>query len=677
MSTMANDSDKALVPLCHIVTPVGMLGYGFQEDDISSALASLVATQVPVALILDSGSTDSGPDKLALGTMSTPRTSYARDLRGLIRLVHKFKVPLIFSSAGGDGSDEHVREVTQIIDELTAEEGNEEYSLKTVALFSGIEKQLVSKRLKEGRVTSCGDCVPDLKEEDIEAASRVVAQMGPEPFTDAMEAHPDFDVLVGGRAYDPSPYIGYAMHKSKADLSTWKSEDVRGYLGGLNHMGKIMECGGICAEPKSHGAIATVYQDGTFDIKPTDPKSRCTPLSIAAHTLYEKTRPDILHGPGGYLDLNTATYERLSDGRTVRVRGSTFHSSQERGIPYQVKLEAATVTGYRTMFLGSFRDPILIKQLDTLLKRIKEYVTQQHRDSPGTWELDFHTYGKSQQANETLPMGQTPEVSIVGEVLASSQDLANSVASTTRVGCMHGSYPGQKATSGNFAFGIGGKTQIPLGPCPQFCIYHLMDLEKGEERLASGERTGRLFSHTVTILGKGQRASRPVDTTPRPSQPETGIKDMVSADAKTTESEAKQTEARVTTPRTLGDLARYIRSKNAGPYEITFDVMFESKDVYHIIKQSGLLTASRMAEVFGLSESDIVWCGFFDPAQAFKVTIPRIRAGRRVSAGGFMENDVHGSQQHLPLMYLALPEELLESLAEISRDRGRGKEIRG
>jgi len=42
--------------------------------------------------------------------------------------------------------------------------------------------------------------------------------------------------------------------------------------------------------------LQTVYTDGTFDIKPTDPKAKCTTLSVAAHTLYEKTRPDILHG---------------------------------------------------------------------------------------------------------------------------------------------------------------------------------------------------------------------------------------------------------------------------------------------------------------------------------------------------------------------------------------------
>jgi hypothetical protein len=183
--------------------------------------------------------------------------------------------------------------------------------------------------------------------------------MGPEPFLDAMLANPDFNVIVGGRAYDPAPYVAYAAYVSGVRLDDWSSEEARRQIGGFTHMGKIMECGGVCALPKSQGAIATVYRNGTFDISPLDDAARCTPISVAAHSLYEKSRPDILHGPGGHLDLNTANYEQLPDGRTVRVHGATFHWSREAGLPYQVKLEAARIIGHRTMYLGSFKDRTL------------------------------------------------------------------------------------------------------------------------------------------------------------------------------------------------------------------------------------------------------------------------------------------------------------------------------
>jgi hypothetical protein len=105
---------------------------------------------------------------------------------------------------------------------------------------------------------------------------------------------------------------------------------------------------------------------------------------------------------------------------------------------------------------------------------------------------------------------------------------------------------------------------------------------------------------------------------------------------------------------TLGKIAKVIRSKNAGPFEITLDVMFDDVTVYEQIKESGSLTPARIAEIYEISIDSIVWCGFFDQALAFKATIPRCRNGKPNASGGFMENDVHGSQKYLPLFNLAI-----------------------
>ncbi|KAI1472186.1 uncharacterized protein F4812DRAFT_2098 [Daldinia caldariorum] len=655
-----NGVDAASAPLCHIVTPVGMLGYGLDEEENAAALRHLVATGIPTAMILDSGSTDSGPDRLAQKVMGQPRIGYVRDLRKLLKLTHQFRVPLIFSSAGGDGIDEHVREIVQIIEEICAEKGNEDYSFKTVAVFSNIDKETVRERLKDGRVRGCGPCVPELTEEDIDTSTVIVAQMGPEPFVDAMKANPDFNIVAGGRAYDPAPYVAYCAYLAGLDFNDVTSPVVKRQLGGFTHMGKILECGGICAVPKSHGAIATVYKDGGFTVCPLTPSAYCTPVSVAAHTMYEKSRPDLLHGPGGYFDLNSATYEQLPDQRTIKVQGSVFHFSKENG-PYQVKLEAASVVGYRSLFFGSFRDPILISQLDKLFDLVKAYAAQQHADVAEKWEFDFHIYGKPEEDVENL----SPEVFIIGEALAPTQELATSIASTARIGIIHGSYPGQKATSGNFAFGIGGKSVIETGPCSQFTLYHLMDLEEGEENLFLGDSSSTeqkpLFTQSVSLIGRGDRPSdAPLlfDDVPTNGFKQNGVKSAASVKA-TNGNGNDVTSA----PTKLGDLAQVIRSKNSGPYEITLDLVFASRATYLRVKDSGLLSVQTVAEAYKLPESDILWCGFFDPAQAFKATIPRIRAGRRMPGGGFMENDVHGSQQHLPLVNLKLPEELLASLA--------------
>ncbi|KAK6221103.1 hypothetical protein LQW54_001676 [Pestalotiopsis sp. IQ-011] len=653
MSLLDDQIGDSPEPICHIVTPVGMLGYGFNEQQTATALSRLVPTGTPTAIILDSGSTDSGPEKLALGNMTCPRAAYTRDLTRLIRLVISFRVPLIFSSAGGDGSDAHVEEIEDIIQEIMGDDENSHAQLKTIAIFAGIDKILVRERLREGQMSGCGKYVPQLTDQDIDESTNIVAQLGPEPFLDAMIENPDFDVVIGGRAYDPSPYVAFAAFHSQSQIEGASRDKKQQMFGAFTHLGKIMECGGQCARPKSHGAIGTIYSNGQFDISPLDPAAVCTRLSVAAHTLYEMTRPDILHGPGGYLDLTDSRYSPMSDGRTVRVSGSSFHFSEDEGAPYTLKLEAARVVGFRTMFMGSIKDPILIRQIDDFVTRIRDYVDTQHRDSSGWWKVDFHVHGRN-----------TDEVFLVGEALADTQVLATSVASTARIATMHGPYRNQKATSGNFAFGIGGKPEIEAGPCAEFSVYHLMNLQRGEERLHAGQITAPaqeakykpekklILRHRVEMVGCGQRLS---SIAPKPLPKGSTINQSPKSTSKTSSHTLTTDGKIVSNPTKLGDLASVLRSKNAGPYEITFDVIFDSEDMYSRVKSSGFLSQESVAIAFGLEPQQIIWCGFFDAALAFKFTIPRIRGGRVVAAGGFMESDVHGSQQYLPLYNIEIP----------------------
>ncbi|KAL9573209.1 hypothetical protein ACKAV7_002894 [Fusarium commune] len=640
-------------PICQIITPVGMLGYGFDEALTHYELSRLVPTGIPTAIILDSGSTDSGPQKLALGSMSCPRSAYAKDLAKLLRLVHTFRVPLIFGSAGGDGTDEHVKIMREIIEEFAAEEENKDYAFNTISLFSNINKATILERLKQGRLTGCGPCVPPATEFEINESLRVVAQMGYEPFFDAMTANPDFNIIIGGRAYDPSPYVAFCVYQLTRQSNHLSVEELHSRLGGFYHMGKILECGGQCSFPKSHGAVATVYENGLFDVRPTDPESICTPLSVAAHTLYENTIPDVLRGPGGSVHLDNSKYEQLSDGKSVRVSGSVYLSSEADGKPYQFKLEAARIVGYRSMFMGSITDHILVSQIDKLLARVKAYVDQQHPEIAGQWNLDFHVYGKDQYTH-----AGPGQLFIVAEALAPTQQLANSIASKARVGMIHAPYPGQKATAGNFGFGLGGLMEIELGPCAEFSLYHLMDLEPGEERLALGVDgsvlEGSLLRGTVSRIGK--RAMNGTNgTIGHITVPEVDSKPPQRASASPQRSPSPPNQA-IQKSETLSDLCRIVRSKNAGPYEITIDAMFASKEAYEAVKSSDLLSTSNVAKAIGISEEDIIWIGFFDPAISFKVTIPRVRSGKKKSAGGFMENDIHGSQEHMGLASLRLPE---------------------
>jgi hypothetical protein len=100
---------------------------------------------------------------------------------------------------------------------------------------------------------------------------------------------------------------------------------------------------------------------------------------------------------------------------------------------------------------------------------------------------------------------------------------------------------------------------------------------------------------------------------------------------------------------TLGELARLIRSKNAGPFELTFDIMFADREVYERVKQSGMLTRQAVATRYGVPSEDVK---FFvcDNALAFKASIPR-----PYFQGDLMDSDGHGGQQYAPLMDIEIP----------------------
>jgi len=99
----------------------------------------------------------------------------------------------------------------------------------------------------------------------------------------------------------------------------------------------------------------------------------------------------------------------------------------------------------------------------------------------------------------------------------------------------------------------------------------------------------------------------------------------------------------------LAELARLIRSKNAGPFELTFDIMFDDEPTYQRVKQSGMLTREKIAACYGLEPSQVK---FFlcDNALAIKASIPR-----PVFQGDPRDSDGHGGQQYAPLMDIQIP----------------------
>lgn len=96
---------------------------------------------------------------------------------------------------------------------------------------------------------------------------------------------------------------------------------------------------------------------------------------------------------------------------------------------------------------------------------------------------------------------------------------------------------------------------------------------------------------------------------------------------------------------TLTDMAKIIRSKNAGPYLLTLDVLFSDRERFETFKSSGIMTKEKAAQIYGITVGDIQSIIFFDPACALKITI-----NRPIVSGGHRDGDIYGAQQHIPLM---------------------------
>ena len=102
----------------------------------------------------------------------------------------------------------------------------------------------------------------------------------------------------------------------------------------------------------------------------------------------------------------------------------------------------------------------------------------------------------------------------------------------------------------------------------------------------------------------------------------------------------------------LAELAKTIRSKNAGVDKITFDVIFDRRDRYEQVKRSRVLTRESIARLYRIPEARIADFVEFDPAPAIKFTIYRERP-----SGSPGDSDIFGAQQYAPLLDLEVPEE--------------------
>ena len=434
-----------------ILAPLGMLGYGFPEASLEAGMAAC-----PDVIGADAGSTDGGPHKHGAGVGIVSPATTRRDLAAMLRAARRLDIPLIVGSAGGSGAEPHLDWTRAIVEEIARDVG---LRFRLALIHAEVPREAVRDALRRGRVTPLFN-VPPLTDATLDQTIRIVAQMGVEPIQQALRA--GAQVVLAGRAYDPAVLAAVPLMRGADPGLAW-------------HLAKILECGAQCALPGSpRDGLLGILRPDHFIVEPTNPARRCTPTSVAAHTLYEKSHPSLLPGPGGTTDLTACRFEPAG-ARGVRVSGSRFTPSPR----YTVKLEGSALVAYRTLVIAGVRDPVFIERIDDVEKHVRAEVARYFHEVPAaSYQLLLRRYGLDGVMGPLEPaQDRRPhEVGLVLEVVARTQALADTICAFARATMLHYDYLGRKATAGNLAFPH-APSDIPAGPVYRYSVYHLLEVD--------------------------------------------------------------------------------------------------------------------------------------------------------------------------------------------------------
>ena len=408
----------------------GALGAGVHAQSIEQAMQEFR----PHFIAADAGSTDAGPFALGAGVAAFSREQVRRDLETTLRAARLGPVPVIIGSVGTAGADIHVDWTMDIVRDIARQHG---WTLRVAVLRSEQSKTYLHQLDAAGRIRPL-DPAPPFGPGTIDAASRIVGMMGVEPIQQALQQ--DVDLVIAGRCSDPALYAAMPI--------------MLGFPAGLAwHAGKVAECGTLACETMGKGVLTAIVRHNEAIIGVVGDGLRCTPQSIAAHSLYENGDPYLHRECSGTLDLTRSVYEQMPDGKSVRVTGSEFPAAED----YTVKLEGAELAGYQTIMIGGIRDPLIIGQLDGWLGRIKQHVYHSVAELLGVaradYELHFHVYGRDAVMGSSDPQRHAPshEVGIVVEATALSQEVATKIVKLCRQPLLHAPIPEWKGAITGFA----------------------------------------------------------------------------------------------------------------------------------------------------------------------------------------------------------------------------------
>jgi hypothetical protein len=674
-----------------VVSACGALGYGYPKDSLEEALKGRID-----AIICDGGSMDAGPHYLGTGTEYFEREAVKADFRHMVEGAQKFGCPVILGSSGMAGGNRNLDWMVDLAKEVFAE--LDVRDAKIAVIGAELDPEIAVREFRKGALRATG-LGPELSEKALRD-STIVGQMGIHPIMTALDD--------GAR---------YVLAGRSCDIALFASDMIRrGIDAGLAyHVGHVLECGALACDPGSPSdcLVAEIYDDGSALFVAPNPARRCTPYSIAAHSLYEESHPQLQFYPEGILAMEKTEFF-AKDARTAGIRGSRFIRSS-RPWPWSIKLEGSRRLGRRKVSL-IYIDPADLPKIPA----------------------DVLVYGRN-GVQVTPVEASRRELGIIIETTAKSEDSAVLLASLLTHYLIHYGYPGRKATAGNIAYPMSPNLVsfrrtdgsygaiVPSGTRDPVFFENYPEIKAAVIKLIEAEFPDALAnasyvineadaSNPAILLRSVDRDparlaslhSREIErisslATPRAGsllnldasdayawslyhllQNEDVIKNVMFPITYYQANGATWDKGETVRPRyfdigetgytgnlddrtlsliadappdgdvsgtyRLRDMAVVIRSKDAGINRLTLDIIFTSAENYEAALHSNVFSKDSVARILNLPAERIVGTFFVDTCNAIKVSIERPNISASVD-----ERDVFGAQQQADIERISIP----------------------
>jgi Domain of unknown function (DUF4387)/Acyclic terpene utilisation family protein AtuA len=666
-----------------LFSPCAGLGYGFPEKSFQEAMKSKLDL-----IAVDCGSMDPGPYYLGAGKSYEKKPNLKQSFDLLLKGALTQHCPLMLGSCGMAGDTPNLEFMLDI-----ARESFEELNIQSLAvavISSHLDDELLIGDIKELRPLGR---MPLLNASDIISCKKV-AQMGLAPYIKALDE--GAQVIFAGRS---------------CDVAIFAADPVRrGIDPGLAyHAGHILECGAIACDPGSANdcLIAEFRDDDSVVFTPPNRNLRATTYSIAAHSLYEEDHPALQFYPEGILSFLNTSYFTVND-RSAGIRNTVFINK-----PLTMKIEGSRKAGERYVSLlfckdldaiphsyavygrnGVESDPVREGENEVgLLITVRSKSQEVAEGLLTLWKGLFLHLGfpgrRATAGNLAFPLSPS-EISYI----AKNGEHVSMLIMGTRDPFFQSNLEWIMAEAKNHVelehsvLSRAGHTEISVVTREEPIMYletvettkelaferHKEDLKKVErfirrERLSevgiyageffewgiyhilSNEKVIREQLFPISIYrcdGRKWKLEREVTASYKPIGVRNGDESVDAEKVHAIHPVHHANAPKGTIP--LVDLARIIRSKNAGVNKITYDLFFNTESDYLTALESNLFLKDRMADILEISPDQVIGTYRADECYAIKISVHR-----SLVSGSLGDRDVFGAQQHAKLLRLNLP----------------------